>query len=297
MHYVERKDYNKVITIKLVMPCGCNAKCPFCYNKDKDTSYNKQQFLDNFIDSLDDIIARIGDKNPISVDITGGEPTLDPELLTKVLIKLKDYNIKSKVLRVTMTTNGIHLKEVIPHMSGVIDYVNISVHDWRPIRRKEILGFCFTGVEYTEMIKQLNNIGVTVSACAVIHNKVSNFPQWRDFFIDWAKEVGFVAVRFRCDVFWNRSELFDSYLLDSMNDTKQFDVISYENTTDSHWCRLRRKDKMRVFFLHGVLDTSIKTKGIEYVIDNDGCCYCDYYKRTKIEDYNFEIGKIYDAVL
>lgn len=59
---------------------------------------------------------------------------------------------------------------------------------------------------------------------------------------------------------------------------------------------LNRKDKMRVFFLHGVLDTSIKTKGIEYVIDTDGHCYCDYYRRTKIEDYQYEVGKIYDAV-
>lgn len=90
--------------------------------------------------------------------------------------------------------------------------------------------------------------------------------------------------------------MFDSYLIESMNEADKFDVIDYENTTDSHWCRLRRKDKMRVFFLHGVLDTSIKTKGIEYVIDTDGHCYCDYYRRTKVEDYQYEVGKIYDAV-
>lgn len=183
MKYIERKDYNKVITVKLVIPGGCNAKCSFCYNKDKDMSCDKQQFLDNFTESLDDIITRIGDKNPISVDITGGEPTLDPEYLSKVFIKLKEFNIKSKVLRVTMTTNGTHLKEVISYMKDIVDYVNISI-----------------------------------------------------------------------------------------------------------------KDKMRVFFLHGVLDTSIKTKGIEYVIDTDGHCYCDYYRRTKIEDYQYEVGKIYDAV-
>ena len=101
--------------------------------------------------------------------------------------------------------------------------------------------------------------------------------------IDWAKYVGFIAVRFRCDVFWNDSDVFDSYLAESMSEADKFDVINYENTTDSHWCRLRRKDKMRVFFLRGVLDT-------------DGHCYCDYYRRTKIEDYQYEVGKIYDAV-
>ena len=42
MEYVERTDYNKVITVKLVIPGGCNAKCPFCYNRDKSTTCNKQ---------------------------------------------------------------------------------------------------------------------------------------------------------------------------------------------------------------------------------------------------------------
>ena len=95
MKYIERKDYNKVITVKLVIPSGCNAKCPFCYNKDKQVSYDKEQFLYNFMASLDNIITLIGNKNPVSLDITGGEPTLDIELLKDVLIKLKEYDIKS----------------------------------------------------------------------------------------------------------------------------------------------------------------------------------------------------------
>ena len=77
----------------------------------------------------------------------------------------------------------------------------------------------------------------------------------------------------------------------------RFDIITYENTTDSHWLRLRDKETgFRIFFLHGVLDTSLLTKGIEYVIDDDGKCYCDYYKRTPIEKYEYEIGKIYDKI-
>lgn len=295
MRYVERKDYNKVISIKLVIPSVCNAKCPFCYNKNRTVSFNQQkQFLDDFIDSLDDVIKRIDGKNLISVDITGGEPTLDFHLLTNVLIKLRDYNIKSKVLRVTMTTNGTNLDKVIPYMKGVVDYVNISVHDWRFEKREEIFGFYLRDLYYQNTIKKLNRIGITASASAVIFKEIDDFDQWRDHFIDWAKKLGFISVRFRCDVFWKNSDVFDSYLMESMNETDKFDVINHENTTDSHWCRLRRKDGMRVFFLHGVLDTSIKTKGIEYVIDTNGHCYCDYYRRTKIEDYQYEVGKIYD---
>ena len=294
--FVERKDYNKVITIKLVVPSSCNAKCPFCYNKGKTRSCDKQQFLSNFIASLDDILTRIGNKNPISLDITGGEPTLDVKFLSEVLVKLKEYNIRSKVLRVTLTSNGTHLKEVASYMEGVVDYVNISIHDWRPLCRKDVLGFCFSGIEYSEMVKELNKVGITVSASAVIYKKIPRFEKWRDCFIEWAKEIRFIAVRFRCDVFWDEAHIFDEYLLESKNDTRQFDIITYENTSDSHWLRLRRKDGMRIFFLHGVADTSLRTKGIEYVIDDDGQCYCDFYKRTKIEDYQYEVGKIYDWV-
>lgn len=298
MKYIERTDYNNVITIKLVIPCGCNAKCPFCYNKDKRYfPYDKEQFLNNFIKSLDNVINLIGEKNPISVDITGGEPTLDPELLVKILLKLKEYNIQSKVLRVTLTSNGSNLKEIIPYMKNVVNYVNISIHDWHPARREKILGFSLYKLDYMKIIKRLNSIGITVSACAVIFKPIQNFSKWRDNFINWAKAAGFIAVRFRCDVFWNESNIFDNYLLESMNELHKFDTINYEKTTDSHWCRLRRKDGMRVFFLHGVLDTSIITKGIEYVIDTNGQCYCDYYRRTKINDYNYEVGKIYDAVM
>lgn len=293
--FIERKNYNKVITIKLVIPNGCNAKCPFCYNKDKDLKCDKTSFIENFIPSLNNIITQIGNKNPISVDITGGEPTLDADFFIRVLKKLKEYDIKSKVLRTTLTTNGYRLDEVIPYLEGVIDYVNISVHSFRLAERYEIMGMkSDTLYDYYTLVKRLKDIGIDTSASAVIYKDIPNFNFWRDDFIFWAKANGFKALRFRCDVFWNETEKFDNYLLSAKYDNR-FDVITYEKTTDSHWLRLREKSTgFRVFFLHGVLDTSLLTKGIEYVIDTDGKCYCDYYRNTPIEEYEYEIGKIYD---
>lgn len=296
--FLERTDYNKVITVKLVIPGGCNAKCPFCYNKDKKITCNKTQFLDNFIPSLDNIITQIGNKNPVSVDITGGEPTLDADFFIQVLKKLKEYDIKSKVLRTTLTTNGYRLDKVIPYLEGVIDYVNISVHSFRVVERCETMGIksIDTLYDYYSLVRQLKEIGIDTSASAVIYKDIPNFNLWRDNFIFWAKANGFKALRFRCDVFWKDAEIFDNYLLSAKYDNR-FDVITYEKTTDSHWLRLREKNTgFRVFFLHGVLDTSLLTKGIEYVIDDDGKCYCDYYKRTPIEKYEYEIGKIYDKM-
>ena len=110
----------------------------------------KDEFLNNYLSSLNKIISKIGDKNPISLDITGNEPTFDIKFLQKVFKKLKEENIKNKVQRVTMTTNGFHLKESIPYLEGVVDYVNISVHDYRMDERRAIMGFkTFTDQEYT----------------------------------------------------------------------------------------------------------------------------------------------------
>lgn len=296
MKYIERKEYNNVISVKLVVPSGCNARCSFCYMNDyKDIRQDSHEFMSEFISSLSFIIEAIGDKNPISLDITGNEPTYNVELLKTILLELKNFDIKNKVNRVTITTNGYNLKEVIPYFAGVIDYVNISIHDFREWKRQDIMNCdVLSDNDYISMIYDLKNIGITVSAISVIHDEIPHFDAWRNDFIEWCKIMGFIGLRFRCNVFWKENDKFDQYMNETIKDN-DFSVITHEHTTDSHWCRLRRYDGFRIFFLHGVLDTSILTKGIEYVIADDGRLYCDFYKRTKISDYQYEIGKIYDC--
>lgn len=299
MQYRERKNYNKVITVKLVIPSGCNAHCSFCYMKDSQMkmSYNKKAFIQNFLTSLKFIVEEVGDKNPISLDITGNEPTYDAELLKETLILLKNCGIKDRILRTTITTNGYNLEKLIPYFDGIIDYVNISVHDFDRNRRKEIMGCeTITDEEYSQLVDDLKNIGINTSAVAVISNPIEQFSNWRDSFIEWGTKLGFIGIRFRCDAFLKDKSNFNKYMEESLRD-EQFSIITHENTPDSHWCRLRRYDGFRVFFLQGVLDTSAYTKGIEYVIADDGKLYCDFYKRTRIEDYQYEIGKIYDKCL
>lgn len=298
IRYEEREQYNKVISVKLVIPSGCNANCEFCYMKDKkiQRTFDRESFLKNFISSIEFIIQEIGNKNPVSLDITGNEPTFDTELLKNVLIRLKDFQIKDKVLRTTITTNGYRLKEVVPYFNEVVDYVNISVHDYRPDRRKTILG-CETlsDDDYKEIISNLENIGIKTSAVAVIYNPIENFSDWRDEFIDWCKYKGFIGLRIRHDVYKSDKELFEKYMYEAMKDGR-FKIITHETTVDSHWCRLRRFDGFRVFFLCGVAETYIYTKGIEYCIDDDGLLYADFYKRIPIKDYKYEIGKVFDRV-
>lgn len=118
-----RENYNKVITVKLVIPSGCNAHCVFCYMHDPKMcmQYDRQAFLDHMIPSLEHILREIGSQNPVSLDITGNEPTYDVDLLREVLRKLRDFEISRKVCRVTMTTNGLNLLQVVPDLAGVVN--------------------------------------------------------------------------------------------------------------------------------------------------------------------------------
>lgn len=298
MQYVERKQYNKVISVKLVIPSGCNAKCEFCYLNDKrvQRKYDKQHFLENFIDSIKLIIEKVDGKNPISLDITGNEPTYDVELLKEVLLKLKEFNIKDKVLRTTITTNGCNLDELIPYFDKVIDYANISIHDFRKQYRDRIFG-CDTlsDIDYKNIVSELSKIGIKSSAVSVIYKPIKNFDEWRDLFIEWCRKQGFIALRLRHNVFNTDNSVFEGYMQSALN-CKDFTVITHEKTVDSHWCRLRRYDGFRLFFLSGILETYIYTKGIEYCVDDDGLLYADFYKQIPIDKYEFEVGKIFDLV-
>lgn len=292
-NYTYRKDFANVITVKLVIPSGCNAQCQFCYMKSYEKMcYDKELFLNNFLDSLTEVIVGIDGRQPISLDITGNEPTFDKQLLKTVLIKLRSYPLLNKICRVTLTSNGMNLEELIPYMKGVVNYVNISVHDFRIEKRKEIFGIekVLSYEDYRRIVLELLNNGIDSSAICVLYKDVYDFNYFRDTFISWCKEIGFQSIRFRNDVFWKESK-FDTYMAQAIKD---FNVIQEEHTNDSNWCRLSDDEGFFIFFLNGVVDTSIVSKGIEYVINDDGKCYVDFYKRTLLKDYDFPIGLIFD---
>lgn len=293
--FVERVGYNNKISLKLVMPTLCNCKCSFCYNKEYQVSNKeKERFLDNFINSIRYIISEVGSKNPITLDITGGEPTMDIDLFREVMKMLKYHHIPEKVLYITLTTNGMLLDEACKYMKDVVKYVNISTHHYDKSERRAIFGIKSEVItDYHPTNAVLRSIGITASTTAVIYKPIEDFHAFLMNYIAWAKSNGFIALRLRNDCFWKDS-VFDSYMDMALSDTSNFTVITHENTPDSHWCRLRMKDGFRVFMLHGVEDTTSVSPGIEYVIGDDGEAYVDFNKAIRAENCGWEIGKIYD---
>ena len=183
-------------------------------------------------------------------------------------------------------------------MKGVVNYVNISVHDYDYKRRSNIFGTYFpTDDDYKKIVKSLIDNDIAVTAVAVIHHKIDNFSVWRDQFISWALKIGFVSLRFRYDAY-DASD--NNLFLDYMNQTihnKDFSVIQEENAFDSIWCMLSYKTGFLVYFLYflnGGVNTYDSSPGIEFVIHDDGEAYADFNKTIFFDDYKFPVGYVFD---
>ena len=304
-NYSYRENYDNLITIKLVLPGTCNANCKFCYNKYIEemklgSKEMKEKFLDKFLISLEKIVLKVDGKQRISLDITGNEPTLDTDFFIQVIHKLRNSSLKDSITRVTCTTNGIGILKVAPYMKGVVNYVNISVHDYDYKRRSNIFGTYFpTDDDYKKIVKSLLDNDISVTAVSVIHKKIDNFSVWRDQFISWALKIGFVGLRFRYDAYdTDDNNLFLDYMNQTIQDNNYY-VIQKENAFDSIWCMLSYKSNFLVYFLYflnGGVNTYDSSPGIEFVIHDDGEAYADFNKTVLFDDYKFPVGYIFDKI-
>lgn len=291
--YDIRYDFNNVVTVKLIMPTGCNAKCEFCYNNNYYCCNTKEFFLSNIDNSIEKIVNSISPHFPISLDITGGEPTYDTDLFKATLQKLKLHPLISKFCRITLNTNGFNLNKVLPEIQGLINYINISTHFYNEEKRNKVFKtYNPTDEYYKNIILKLLNIGIDTSTVCVIHEDIDNFKMFNKEYIEWCKEIGFVSLRYRNDSFQSDSN-FEKYM-NSIVNSKEFYLIQIEKTNDSTWCRLSDNEGFFIFFLNGVLDTYKVSKGIEYIIHNDGILYVDYARTTTFDEYDFPVNFILD---
>lgn len=295
--YIYREEFKDTISIKLLIPGGCNAKCFFCYGNGYSCKNKKEfqiQFLENFLYSLERIILEIGDKQEISLDITGGEPTLDSNFLIQVLGKLRTFYLLKRIKKVTLTSNGFKLKEVIPSLKGVVDYVNISIHHYDKSKREKIFGAkTFTNDEYKEIVLKLIDNDIVPTAVAIIYEEIENFAKFRDNMISWSEDIGFSGIRFRKNVYWKDENSFRKYKNITIKNCN-FKYIQGQDTTNLTWCKLKTKTGFLVYFISGVEDTTKVSLGAEFVINDDGIGYVDFDKKQKISEYKLPVGLVFD---
>ncbi|MBN2567461.1 anaerobic ribonucleoside-triphosphate reductase activating protein [Candidatus Woesearchaeota archaeon] len=108
---------DKVVSVLFL--AGCNMRCPFCHNPELVVGYHKLPTLDED-EVVDQLVAQ--KKWIDGVVITGGEPTLNPDL-PDFAARLKGFGLLVKVD--TNGTNPALLKEMIERK--VVDYVAMDI--------------------------------------------------------------------------------------------------------------------------------------------------------------------------
>ncbi len=115
-------DYPKHLAATIFVG-GCNMRCPFCHNASLVLRPNTQPIIDK-----DEILAYLVKRKNVleGVCITGGEPTLYPEL-PLFIDKIKDIGLKVKLD--TNGTNPAMMKYLAD--SKMIDYVAMDIKNSR----------------------------------------------------------------------------------------------------------------------------------------------------------------------
>ena len=113
--------------LRISLTDKCNMRCVYCMTEDMVFQPNDALLTAAEIRRLVQIFARIGvDK----IRLTGGEPTVHPDLLTIV----RDIRAAG-ITRISMTTNGLRLAELaVPLRQAGLERVNVSVDTLDPDR-------------------------------------------------------------------------------------------------------------------------------------------------------------------
>lgn len=111
-------DYPGLVACS-VFSAGCNFRCPFCHNYELVANPDIYPRI-----SEDEVFSHLEKRRGIisGICITGGEPTLSPDLLT-FLEKLREYDI-----RIKLDTNGYKPDVMSTAISnGLVDYIAMDI--------------------------------------------------------------------------------------------------------------------------------------------------------------------------
>jgi uncharacterized radical SAM superfamily Fe-S cluster-containing enzyme len=155
---------------------ACDLRCPICftYNRD-DRVYHMS--ADEFDRHIDFVIEATGGVDLIN--ITGGEPTMHPELLD-----LLERAKRPEIGRVTLNTNGLRLArepDLVRALADMGVYVVLSLDSFEPERCERIHGRDI-GAEKRQALEQLERFGVPTTLLMVLIGGVNEdeLPQLLD---------------------------------------------------------------------------------------------------------------------
>lgn len=183
--------FNQDPNFSVVMPGGCNAKCAFCFNNSKPKADRCSDM--DFILGLWEYLKLLPPQF-YQISITGNEPMLSP-LIGGVMDVCK--RVKERYPNILLTTNGTGLLDNAAMVIKGVHHINVSRHHYDEGENKRIFGGSYnvTDCELAEIVDVYSRLGVDVSLNCVIND--STGEDFINSYIDFAKRIGALAVRFR----------------------------------------------------------------------------------------------------
>lgn len=280
------EGHGHTLSVKVVMPCFCQANCEFCFNKlTRETQlHDWNTFRSNLFMSLSTIFNTLNNRK-ISIDITGNEPTFNIKHFKQLMSDLAYFKTvwSSKIDKIVLTTNGYHLYECIRDMIDIVDIVNISLHSPTYEGRMNIFKTKYipSNEDLKNINKLLNEYCIKSTSVAVINHECS-FKYIVEKFVEFSKEVGFIDTRIRLDFTTTNNlvkRLFDIVKFDN-------ETVYYQNGLDSKFFNI---DGFGVSIYRGVPELIDYVIGVEMVIDDNGILYLDYNKKLPLNENDIKL--------
>ena len=169
---------------------GCNAKCSFCtdpmnYKPDPD-------YISNLMRVVQDLPPKFN-----QVSISGGEPTISPDL--EAILTIVKYS--GRFGKVVLTSNGTKLLEKLNIICATVDHVNVSRHGVGYEKNVEVFGnkTIPSDEKLTTICSEYNKRGVDINLNYVYTNECGLDKQDVLDYVKYAKKVGANCVTFRFD--------------------------------------------------------------------------------------------------
>lgn len=268
INYKEKPE-NIKLQLFVNMLTFCPANCRFCVAK------NTKQDKKIDIDKFKSVMKLLKAEDRIrGIKITGGEPFYDIELLNEVISAI--YDIFGYQMEVAISTNGTGLENLkkIKDLEH-IETIHLSRHHYNDDVNREIFGN-IENIPDKELLK--NIIGsvsykdIFVLNCILLKNYI-NSPEEAHKFMDFAIDIGAPKVGFMT--------------CSPVNGYAKEQTCSYEAVI--------KEDDPALLFTRGFFD-------YDYCHCSDGVYSSEdsrivefYGKSTKMEDYAYCRGLVYDA--
>jgi molybdenum cofactor biosynthesis enzyme MoaA len=123
----QMNDLFKALRLRISLTANCNQKCLFCSNEG--ACYSSRSFTPPNLDKIINLCEMLLKKTPLKqIDISGGEPLMHPDFLTREYRFVK-WTKKHPEVRFSLQTNGLNLyPEVIDLIKDNFARIGISIH-------------------------------------------------------------------------------------------------------------------------------------------------------------------------